>query len=87
MKVKERKDIFIEVSEDMFEMKEYRTCYATVRKQSTNYDIKMNRDPQKYTVYLSLGPIIDNIDSAEQAKELAFKTIDNIMMRRYGFIK
>jgi hypothetical protein len=54
----------------------------TVRLQSTEMDKKNNRDPKKFTLYMSSSEIFDNIDTAEEAMKKGYKRADELYEMR-----
>jgi len=61
---------------------DYKTFYMTVRLQSTEMDKKNNRDPNKFTLYMSSSEIFDNIDTAEEAIKKGYKRADELYKMR-----
>jgi len=61
---------------------DYKTFYMTVRLQSTEMDRKENRDPKKFTLYMSSSEIFSDIDTAEQAIKKGYKRADELYKMR-----
>ena len=61
---------------------DYKTFYMTIRLQSTEMDKKNNRDPKKFTLYISSSEIFDNIDTAEEAMKKGYKRADELFEMR-----
>ena len=67
---------------DVWKCLDYKTFYMTVRLQSTEMDKKHNRDPKKFTLYMSSSEIFDNIDTAEEAIKKGYKRADELYKMR-----
>ena len=61
---------------------DYKTFYMTVRLQSTEMDKKHNRDPKKFTLYMSSSEIFSDIDTAEEAIKKGYKRADELFEMR-----
>jgi hypothetical protein len=70
---------FIKLGEfNVWECKDYKTFYMTIRKQETVMDASVGRDPNKYCLATSASEIFDEIDSVEEAMKLGYKRSDEL---------
>jgi hypothetical protein len=61
---------------------DYKTFYMTIRLQSTEMDKKNNRDPNKFTLYMSSSEIFSDIDTVEEAMKKGYKRADELFEMR-----
>lgn len=66
----------------VWECKDYKTFYMTIRKQSLPTDQVNNRDPNKFTLYMSSSEIFSDIDTAEEAIKKGYKRADELFEMR-----
>tara|TARA_E500000318_G_C3540236_1_gene204318 strand:+ start:690 stop:971 length:282 start_codon:yes stop_codon:yes gene_type:complete len=66
----------------LWECKDYKTFYMTIRKQALPLDLEKNRDPNKFTLYMSSSEIFSDIDTAEKAMKKGYKRADELFEMR-----
>ena len=67
---------------DVWKCLDYKTFYMTIRLQSTEMDKKNNRDPNKFTLYMSSSEIFSDIDTAAEAMKKGYKRADELYEMR-----
>lgn len=74
---------FIKIDKcEVWECKDYKTFYMTIRKQSLPFDEKKNRDPNKYILYMSSTEIFDDIETPELAMEKGYERANFLYSER-----
>lgn len=58
---------------EVWECKDYKTFFMTIRKQSQVHDMKLGRDENKYVLHMSSTEIFDNIDTLELAMQKGYE--------------
>lgn len=61
---------------------DYKTFYMTIRLQSTDYDRKANRHPNKYILSMSSSETFEDIDTLEEAMEKGYKRAEELYKMR-----
>lgn len=67
---------------DVWECKDYKTFYMTIRKQDQVIDEKNNRSKDKFLLFMSSTEIFDNIDSVDQAMQKGYARAEELYKKR-----
>ena len=67
---------------EVWECKDYKTFYMTIRKQDLPLDEKKNRDPNKYILYMSSSEIFDDIETPELAMQKGYERAEELYKMR-----
>ena len=67
---------------EVWECKDFKTFYMTIRKQALPLDEKKNRDPNKYSLYMSSTEIFDDIETPELAMQKGYERANFLYSER-----
>lgn len=67
---------------EVWECKDFKTFYMTIRKQALPLDENKNRDPNKYILYMSSTEIFDDIETPELAMQKGYERANFLYSER-----